>query len=84
MPKCDFNKVALQSYFRHGCSPVNLLHIFRTPFSNNTSGGLFLYLPTYYPIYLPTYSPTLARIRKRSSKFSPEASAIIFLKATST
>ena len=27
---------------RHGCSPVNLLHIFRTPFSKNTSGGLLL------------------------------------------
>ena len=23
---------------RHGCSPVNLLHIFRTPFLSNTSG----------------------------------------------
>ena len=23
------------------CSPVNLLHIFRTPFYNNTSGGMF-------------------------------------------
>ena len=34
MPKCDFNKVAL----RHGYSPVNLLHIFRTPFTKNTSG----------------------------------------------
>ena len=37
MPKCDFNKVAKQLYFitllRHMCSPVNLLHIFRTPFS---------------------------------------------------
>ena len=37
--------VKLHSYFfeitlRHGCSPVNLLHIFRTPFSKNTSGGL--------------------------------------------
>ena len=35
MPKYDFNKVA--SYFlevalRHGCYPVKLLHIFRTPF----------------------------------------------------
>ena len=28
----------------HGCSPVNLLHIFRTPFSKNTSGWLFLYI----------------------------------------
>ena len=25
---------------RHGRSSVNLLHIFRTPFSNDTSGGL--------------------------------------------
>ena len=37
MPKCDFNKVAL-----HGCFPVNLLHIFRTPFSMNTFGWLLL------------------------------------------
>ena len=27
---------------RHGCSPVNLLHIFRTPFLKDTSGRLFL------------------------------------------
>ena len=37
--------VNLQSSFieialRHGCSPVNLLHIFRTPFSKSTSGWL--------------------------------------------
>ena len=36
MPKSDFNKVAV----RHGCSPVNLLPIFRTPFPRNTSGWL--------------------------------------------
>ena len=34
--------IKLQSNFieitlRHGCSPVNLVHIFRTPFTNNTS-----------------------------------------------
>ena len=43
MPKCDFNKVALQSLeitLRHGCSPVNLLHIFKTPFSKNISGSI--------------------------------------------
>ena len=39
---CDFNKVAKQ--LRHGCSPVNLLHIFRTPFPMNTSGGMLLEL----------------------------------------
>ena len=27
---------------RHGCSPVNLLHIFRTSFLKNTSGRLIL------------------------------------------
>ena len=27
---------------RHGCSPVNWLHIFRTPFPKNTSGRLLL------------------------------------------
>ena len=28
--------------FRHGCSPVNLLHIFRTSFPRNTSGRMLL------------------------------------------
>ena len=27
---------------RNGCSPVNLLHIFRIPFTKNTFGGLVL------------------------------------------
>ena len=40
MPKCDFNKVAIA--LGHGYSPVNLLHIFRTPFPKNTSEGLLL------------------------------------------
>ena len=35
---CNFIKITL----RHGCYPVNFLHIFRTPFSKNTSGGLLL------------------------------------------
>ena len=45
MPKCDFNKVALQFTeitLQHGCSPVNLLHIFRTPFLKNSSEWLLL------------------------------------------
>ena len=29
--------------FRHGCSPVNLLHVLRTSFAKNTSGWLLLY-----------------------------------------
>ena len=47
MPKCDFNKVTKQLYWielRHGCSPVHLLHIFRTVFPKNTSEGLLLCL----------------------------------------
>ena len=51
MPKCEFNKVAikLQSNFIeialwHGCSPLNLQHIFRTPFPRNTSGWLLQYI----------------------------------------
>ena len=35
---CNFIEIALQN----GCSPENLLHIFRTPFPKNTSGWLFL------------------------------------------
>ena len=33
-----------RSAHRHGCSPVNLLYIFRTLFPRNTSGWLLLYL----------------------------------------
>ena len=40
MSTCDFSKVAKQ--LLHGCSPVNLLHIFRTPCPRNTSGWLLL------------------------------------------
>ena len=35
---CNFIEIT----FRYGRSPVNLLHIFRTPFHKNTYGGLFL------------------------------------------
>ena len=33
---CNFIEITL----RHGCSPVNLLHIFTTPFPKSTSGRL--------------------------------------------
>ena len=35
---CSFIEIAL----RHVCSSVNLLHIFRTPFSKNTFGRMLL------------------------------------------
>ena len=36
MSKCDFT-------LEHGCSHVNLLHIFGTPFLKNTSDGQLLF-----------------------------------------
>ena len=45
--KSNFIEIAL----RHGCCSVNLLHIFRTPFPKNTSGGLFLEFQEYYSGY---------------------------------
>ena len=37
---CNFIEIT----FWHGCSPVNLLHIFTTSFPKNISGGLLLYV----------------------------------------
>ena len=36
--------INLKIILRYGCFPVNLLHIFRTPFLKNTSGWLLLYI----------------------------------------
>ena len=52
MPKCDFNEIAL----RHGCSLVSLLHIFRTLFSKNSSGWLFLSYVAHWIIRIIPYS----------------------------
>ena len=42
---CNFIEIVL----RHGFSPVNLLHIFRTPFPNNLSGGpLLIFFRGYF------------------------------------
>ena len=52
----NFNEIAL----RHWCSPVNLLHIFRTAFSKNTSVWLLLIYPVFETFFdfiaLFTYS----------------------------
>ena len=42
----NFTEITL----RHGCSPVNLLHIFRTSFPRNTSGQLLLHISAYNTI----------------------------------
>ena len=41
-------KLLCSSVLRHGCSPVNLLHIFRTPFLKDSSGGLLLVVSSLY------------------------------------
>ena len=46
MPKRDFIEITLQ----HGCSSVNLLHIFRTAFRNNTYGRMLLETQSYLAI----------------------------------
>ena len=42
MSKCDFNSNCTEITLWHGCSPVHLMHIFRTPFPKNRSGWLIL------------------------------------------
>ena len=51
---CNFIEITL----RHGCSPVNLLHIFRTSFLKNTSGWLLLemLIREQYPRITPRYN----------------------------
>ena len=64
MPKCDFDKVGLQLYWNHTSawvfSAVNLLHIFKIPFSRNTSGWLLLFLYSFlfqrFACFLPFIS----------------------------
>ena len=51
MSKCDFNKVAKLLYLNHTLawySFINLLHIFRKPFPESTSGGLLLTVSNVY------------------------------------
>ena len=40
----------IENTLRHWCSPVNLLHIFRTPLPKNTSGRLLPQIIQYYPL----------------------------------
>ena len=62
MPKRDFNKVAynfIEIALQCGYSTVNFLHIFRTSFCNNTSGGLLLHSKRYERyFYIPLLNLT--------------------------
>ena len=66
----NFIEIAL----RHGCSPVNLLHIFRKPFSKNTSVWLLLAHHTWFNMtvqwLLWTISKTLNVKKIQSNKIN--------------
>ena len=62
---CNFIKITLRP-LRHVCSPVNLLHIFKTPFPKNTSGGLLM---TSLLLLLKKMNVQLFSWYIRSSKF---------------
>ena len=65
MPKCDFNKVAsnfIEIALRHGCSPVNLLHIFRTPLSKEhlwVAAFAVVINQIQFTIFIPTRTVTV-------------------------
>ena len=64
---CNFIEIAL----RHGCSPLNLLHIFRTPFTRNTSGRLLLNDLTESITKLPSFFyDTSNKLRSPTHYFS--------------
>ena len=50
MPKCELLCTFIEITLRQACSPVNLLHIFRTPFVKNTSGWLLLIFQAKYKV----------------------------------
>ena len=57
---------------RHGCSPVNLLHIFRTPFLKNSSGRLLLvFAEQMFTLQLNNIVPR-AILKKRLPSFYGE------------
>ena len=54
---CNFIEIT----FWHGCSPVNLLHISRTPFSKNSSVQLLLTILLYLLLTLHFVPQTLSK-----------------------
>ena len=60
----------IETALRHGCSPVNLLHIFRTLFLKNTPGWLLLTIIIRQCLYCLNTSRNSIQSSK-SSKISP-------------
>ena len=79
---CNFIEIALW----HGCSPVNLLHIFRTYFPRNTSGRLLmsfkllwltLRLPPLWKIFL--HNKKMLKVRNNDKSTILMITALLFL-----
>ena len=54
-----FQSNFIENRLQYGCSPVNLLHIFRTVFPRNTSGWLLLYISKCFfilAVYIISFS----------------------------
>ena len=73
---CNFIEIAL----RYGCSPVNLLHIFRTPFPRNTSGWLLLlsFRSTLSSIFLNDVGNSLSSFIARRSSSNLETRCYLY------
>ena len=66
MPKCDFNSNFIEITLRYGYSPVNILHIFRTPFPKGTSEWKFLKMHSKFDIYQLFKGTTRNRMKVQS------------------
>ena len=69
----------IETTFRHGCSPVNLQHIFSSHFPRYTSGGLFLivscnYFYYYYYLYFNENEIGFSQVIFSNRLFTPKDS----------
>ena len=66
MPRCNLN---IEITLRHGCSPVNLLHIYRTPLPKNTRASEWRYtrsvIRTYVQLMIVDMTNMAAKVAQR-------------------
>ena len=67
LSKCDLQSNFIEITRWHGCSPVNLLHNFRTSFSKNNSGSLLLRFLKIWLIVGPHKQTSKGTLHERSA-----------------